>query len=163
MIPFERPSIDKTQMDTARLWALRSTCSRAHVGAAISRGGRTIGTGFNGAPAGMSHCDHTTAYVPQTQDLSTVLTRVSPARLIQGSGMCRVAIHAETNAIAYAARHGVAVEGAELFVTMSPCYSCAQLIIAAGLIRVVYDRAYRDPSGISLLTEAGVTVEKYQE
>lgn len=159
----DRPSIDKTQMDTARLWALRSTCSRAHVGCVISLGGRTIGSGFNGAPAGMEHCIHDLPFMPSTQDLDKVKTRISPVRPFTSTAACRVAIHAETNAIAYAARHGVAVAGADLYVTLSPCYSCAQLIIAAGLHRVIYDQAYRDPAGIDLLRQAGLKVEQFTE
>jgi dCMP deaminase len=73
---------------------------------------------------------------------------------------CRVAIHAEANALAYAARHGVSVEGATVYTTLSPCYACSQLIIAAGLSRVVFNRSYRDPAGIDLLRLAGLTVEK---
>lgn len=158
-----RPSIDHTQMKTARLWASHSTCDRAHVGAVLSLGGRTIGSGFNGAPAGMDHCDHSLPFIPAVQDLASVKTRISPVRPIQSSGACRVAIHAETNAIAYAARHGVAVAGATMYVTMSPCYPCAQLMIAAGLHRVLYDTAYRDLTGMNLLIEAGLVVEKWIE
>lgn len=165
MIPL---SIDRTQMATARLWAAHSTCDRNSVGAVISLGGRTIGTGYNGAPAGMEHCNHTVPYMP-TAGMNVSYKSASPLGAfplnlgkIRDNG-CRVAIHAETNAIAYAARHGVAVQGATLYVTLSPCYACAQLVIAAGLIRVVYDRAYRDLDGIRLLERAGVTVEKWIE
>jgi dCMP deaminase len=150
-------------MDTARLWASRSTCTRAQVGAVLVREGRSIGTGYNGAPAGMPHCNHTLNYTPKIQPPNSWMRRVSPVPVLKTSEGCRVAIHAESNAIAYAARHGVAIEGADLFVTLSPCFSCAQLIIAAGLNRVIYDRAYRDPAGLNLLIEANVLVEKWIE
>lgn len=155
----ERPSVDVTQMATALLWAERSTCERGHVGAVIAMDGRTVGTGFNGAPAGMDHCVHTLNYMPKTQDLSKVGTRISPILPLRSTEACRIAIHAETNAIAHAARHGVAVAGGTLYVTMSPCYPCAQLVIAAGLTRVVYNREYRDKTGIDYLRLAGITVE----
>jgi dCMP deaminase len=163
-----RPSIDQVQMSTAKLWAMRSTCDRNHVGAVLSLGDRTIGSGYNGAPAGMDHCNHTLPFMPQA-GTDVQYRSVSPlGPWPQGLGKprdngCRVAIHAECNAIAYAARHGVAVAGATMHVTLSPCYSCAQLMIAAGLHRVVYDREYRDPAGITLLREAGLKVEQYQE
>lgn len=155
-----RPSTDVTQMATAMLWAERSTCERTHVGAVISLGGRTVGTGYNGAPAGMDHCVHTLPFMPRVQDLSTV-RRVGNVAPLRSNDACRIAIHAETNAIAYAARHGVAVAGGTLYVTMSPCYSCAQLIIAAGLHRIVYDKPYRDQTGIDYLRLAGLTVEHF--
>lgn len=166
----DRPSIDKTQMDTARLWALRSTCDRQHVGAVLSLGDRTIGSGYNGAPAGMAHCNHTLPWVPNVgPEGQPPYKAVSPlGAWPRGLGTardngCRIAIHAETNAIAYAARHGVAVAGSTIYVTLSPCFSCAQLLIAAGIHRVVYDREYRDPAGIDLLRQAGLKVEQFTE
>lgn len=153
-------TVDNTQMATAHLWAQHSTCTRARVGAVISSGGRAIGTGYNGAPAGMPHCDHSVRHEPKIQDTANWDRRVSPVPPMRTLFGCRTALHAETNAIAYAARHGVSVAGATLYVTMSPCHPCAQLIVAAGLHRVVYDDAYRDPAGIEFLLAAGLVVEK---
>lgn len=165
-----RPTVDQVMMNSARLWKERSTCDRQHVGAILALGGRGIGTGYNGAPAGMDHCVHTLPYMPNVgADSQPHYKAVSPlGAWPRGLGRakedgCRVAIHAETNAIAYAARHGVAVAGATLYVTLSPCYSCAQLMIAAGLYRVVYDREYRDPAGIEFLRKAGLKVEQFTE
>lgn len=163
-----RPTLDQIHMNNARQWAAMSTCSRNHVGAVLSLGGRGIGTGYNGAPAGMTHCVHDLPFMPQA-GLDVNYRAASPlGPFPSGLGKvrdngCRVAIHAETNAIAYAARHGVAVAGATMYVTLSPCYSCAQLMIAAGLHRVVYDREYRDPAGIDLLRQAGLKVEQFTE
>lgn len=156
----ERPTIDDVLMQIAHLWETRSTCSRNHVGALIARDGRTIGTGYNGAPSGMEHCNHTGLRL----DGSVIMQRrVSPVPMLDQGPMdrgCRLAIHAEANAIAYAARHGVSLEDATIYSTLSPCYECSKLIIAAGLQRVVYNRSYRDPAGIDLLRMAGLTVDK---
>jgi dCMP deaminase len=138
-----RPSMDQTLITVAYAMQDRSTCARNHVGAVISRDNRIISTGYNGAPAGMPHCDH------------GVLPPLSSDR----NRGCLISIHAEANAIAYAARHGVSIEGATVHTTLSPCYTCSQLIIAAGLARVVYDRPYRDEAGLDLLRAAGVTVD----
>lgn len=135
-----RPTQDYALMRTAYVFEDRSTCDRNHVGAVFARDGRIISTGYNGAPAGMEHCVHPIIRLDNTP--------------------CELAIHAESNAVAYAARHGVSLEDATAFVTLSPCYKCAQLLIAAGLQRVVFDREYRDPAGIQLLKEAGLVVEK---
>lgn len=142
-----RPSRDDTLMAVAYTYEDRSTCSRAHVGAVIALDGRIIVSGYNGTPAGMAHCDHTCHCNSGGMHTSAKCGMVAP---------CKLAVHAEANAIAAAAKFGISTNGAELFVTVSPCYACAQLIINAGLTRVVYSRPYRDESGLHLLAEAGV-------
>lgn len=139
----ERPSVPETLMAIAQMWERRSTCSRNQVGAVIALDGRTLSSGYNGAPAGVMHCEH------------------ESYRAAADSAGCKIAIHAEANAIAYAARHGVRIELATLYTTLSPCYACAQLIIGAGLMRVVYHRSYRDMDGVKLLGNAGVIVESW--
>lgn len=140
-------------MAIARVASLRSTCSRAHVGAVISREGRPLSLGYNGAPAGMNHCDHscdcTLAGPPSGVHFETCASR----------GPCLVSVHAEVNAIAFAARHGVATDQSELHMTVSPCWSCSQNIINAGIIRVVYEAEYRITDGLDLLRNAGIAVE----
>jgi dCMP deaminase len=156
-----RPPIDQVLMAVAYNFEDRSTCDRNHVGAVISRQGRIIGTGYNGAPAGMEHCVHAVTISGSGQGWSK--PRVSPVPVLNTAGLdrgCRTAIHAEANAIAYSARHGVSIEGATIYTTLSPCYACSQIMIAAGLVRVVYDRSYRDPAGIDLLRRAGLQVDK---
>lgn len=142
-----RPSRDMTLMSTAIVWAAMSTCSRNNVGAVISINGRIVSTGYNGAPPGMEHCEH--------PGNSIVVLR----RGTDDNG-CKVAVHAEANAIAFAARNGVSVLTGTIHTTLSPCYACAQLIISAGLTRVVYDVPYRDLSGVELLIAGGLIVER---
>lgn len=120
-------------MAHAALVAERGTCNRAKVGVVIARDGRILSTGYNGAPSGMPHCHHSL-----------------------NSDPCTTAVHAEANAIAFAARHGVALEGAELHTTLTPCQPCAQLIINAGIVRVISFQPYRDQSGLKLLRAAGL-------
>lgn len=127
-----RPSRDSILMDMAKLIATRSTCSRLHVGAVIARDGRVLVTGYNGAPAGLPHCVHET------------------------TEPCTVSVHAEVNAIAYAARWGIRIEGADLFTTHSPCIACSQLIVNSGIVRVVYNHEFRETDGLDMLRSAGV-------
>lgn len=131
-----RPSRDDTLMEVAHAFSRRGTCNRARVGAAIARDGRVLATGYNGPPAGLPHCD-----------------ALCEARHQTG---CSVAVHAEANAIAYAARFGISTEGATLYCTHLPCLSCSQLIINSGIIRVIYHTDYRDRSGLNLLLSAGI-------
>lgn len=152
-----RPSRDETLMKTALAWAEHSTCSRLAVGAVVSRDGRSFSTGYNGAPAGLPHCDHSIQVClcgsGQYQQGWTV--DQCPAH-----GGCRTAVHAELNALMYAARFGLATEGAELHTTHQPCLNCAMAIVTVGIIRVVYLHPYRDNGGLDLLIAAGVTAQK---
>jgi dCMP deaminase len=151
-----RPTIDTVMMATATIWADRSTCSRNHVGVVIARGGRAIMSGYNGAPSGMPHCEHEAPTLTMPKRATPPGIPLLPTSSLDRG--CRIAIHAEANALAYAAREGVSVAGATLYTTLSPCYACSQLIIAAGLVRICFDRSYRDPAGIDLLQRAGVVV-----
>jgi deoxycytidylate deaminase len=72
---------------------------------------------------------------------------------------CRNATHAEANALAAAARQGISTARATLYVTVSPCDTCARLLIASGIERVVYLEEYRDESGVRLLREAGLVCQ----
>lgn len=144
-------------MDAAYLFSTRSTCSRLSVGAVIAIDGRIISTGYNGAPAGLPHCDHTcpcdAGWVEEDETLITITqTHTAGCRL----NPCDATVHAEANAIAFAARYGTPTLGASLYTTTSPCRQCAKLIINAGLALVVYGEEYRDTSALQLLTLAGV-------
>lgn len=157
-----RPSRDEVLMASAKIWSRRSTCSRLRVGAVFARDGRILVTGYNGAPAGLPHCDHTCNCSVQFQDPQT---HEPPLHDIDCASQqpCTQAEHAERNGIAYAARYGVQLKGCEVFLTDSPCLPCAMSLVNAGVERVVYDREYRVTDGIELLQQAGVNVERYSQ
>lgn len=125
-------------MEIAEVVAKRGTCDRLQVGAVIARDGRSIASGYNGNVTGVEHCAH---------DFDENV-----------SVGCETAMHAEANAIAFAARHGVATEGAYIYTTHQPCYTCSRLIINAGITAVFYRFRYRKTEGIELLHDAGVEV-----
>jgi dCMP deaminase len=156
-----RPTRDEVLVRQAQIVAERSTCSRAHVGTIIAREGRTLASGYNGAPMGMPHCDHTCVCDQDYPDYDHQLTDHQPTCPARPG--CLYAVHAEANAVAFAARHGVATEGATLFTTMAPCLACSQLIINAGIVRVVFIKPYRDTAGPTLLADAGLGVEWWEE
>lgn len=133
MIAYIRHSADDVHMGTAKLWAGRSTCQRGHVGAVLVVDGRQVASGYNGAPPGHPHC-------------TDIGCDIHPE--VAG---CQRSIHAEANAIAFAARHGVPIQGATLYCTAGPCLKCAQLILSAGIAEVIYDVPYRLPDGLNLL------------
>ena len=130
-----RISRDDLLANIAQLVARRSTCLRLSVGAVLAQEGRIVSTGYNGAPAGLPHCE------PETCGPDDVCVRT---------------VHAEANVIAFAAKEGIQTMGATLYTTHSPCMECAKLIINAGIRRVVYWEEYRDPSPLELLERAGV-------
>ena len=132
-----RISRDRVCMDFAIAAARRSTCLRLQVGAAICLDGRPLTIGYNGAPPGVMHC------TPENcNDLAP----------------CTNATHAEQNAIAWAARKGISVEGATLYVTDSPCFPCARILLTSGISRVIFSRAYRDEEPLKFLLAAGVKI-----
>jgi len=137
----DRPDRAEMMMGIARAVSLRGTCDRLWVGAAIARDSRVISTGYNGNVSGQPHCRH---------------------ELGVGGG-CQTAVHAEANAIVFAARHGVAVEGAELWTTHQPCESCAKLIINSGIVKVFYEKPYRLREGLEMLIRSNVEVFRIQE
>lgn len=131
----DRPSRDEKCLEHARVEARQSTCLRRQVGSVIALDGRIISTGYGGAPSKLPHC------TPETCNDQAPCTNTS---------------HAEANAIAFAARHGLATEGATLYTTLSPCKTCADLIINAGITRVIYETPYRLTEGLERLTQAGI-------
>jgi dCMP deaminase len=140
----DRPSWDAYFCAITRAVATRATCSRKAVGALLVKNKLILATGYNGAPAGLRHCDHT--------DGGDLL-----------NGHCARSTHAEQNAIVQAARHGISIEGATLDCTNNPCLNCTKLLINAGIARIVYEEAYPDPLAFELLEESGIAVERFGE
>jgi dCMP deaminase len=137
--------MDMTLLATAFVMARRGTCSRAQVGCVIALDGRILSTGYNGAPTGMPHCEHPDGLRSDQR----------PA----DAEMCQTSVHAEANAVAFAARAGVGLDGAVLYTTLTPCVTCAQLVINAGIERVVCANVYRNTDGVELLLRASVVVD----
>jgi dCMP deaminase len=135
-------------MDVAGVISDAGTCSRLQVGAVIVRDRRIISTGYNGAPKGMPHCDHSN---PDDLRFTTIM------------GGCVVSVHAEANAICYAAKTGIATDKASLYTTDAPCQKCAELIVNAGIIEVIYGREYRIRDGLDLLKAARVHVTSIEQ
>lgn len=148
MPPIERPDLDEYFMEIASVVAKRSTCFRHQVGALFVKNKRILASGYNGAPAGLPHCDE-----------------VGCAREGVESGtrheLCR-AVHAEQNAIIQAALHGVSIEGATLYCTHQPCILCAKMMINARIKKVVYGQSYPDVTALGFLAQAGVEILKIE-
>lgn len=118
-----RPSWDEYFLGMAAMVARRATCDRKHVGAVLVRERNVLSTGYNGSIAGHPHCDDV-------------------GHLIE-DGHCVRTVHAESNAVAQAARNGVRVDEATCYVTAAPCWPCFRLLANAGVSQVVYSEQYR--------------------
>ncbi|MBN2061067.1 MAG: cytidine/deoxycytidylate deaminase family protein [Deltaproteobacteria bacterium] len=145
-----RPSWPEYFMGITRLVAKRSTCLRRHVGAILIKDKRILATGYNGAPAGMKHCE----------DIGCLREKSSiPSG--ERHELCR-ALHAEQNAIIQAAYHGIPINGSILYCTNKPCVICTKMIINAGIIKIFYEEGYDDPLADQMLAEAGLEVVRFR-
>lgn len=137
----DRPTRGDIFMQTAYLFAERSTCNRGNVGTVLVDGNHIIAHGYNGAPPGLPHCtDVGCEYVTVTV---APHGPEDPERVSGWMEGCQRTVHAEANAIAYAARHGISTAGSTMFSTHSPCRKCLELAASAGVKEIVYDTPYR--------------------
>jgi dCMP deaminase len=145
----ERPSWDSYFMQIAQLVASRSTCIRRQVGAVIVKDKQILSTGYNGSPSGLKHCG-------EVGCLRQILN-ISPGERTE---ICR-AVHAEQNALLQAARHGIAIEGADMYTSVQPCVLCTKMIINTGIKRVIYASPYPDLMAMEIAKESGIELIEY--
>ncbi len=150
---YRRPSWDEYFMEVCRSIAKRATCDRGRSGCVIAREHQILATGYVGAPAGLPHCDEEGHQLKQTVHEDGSVTK-----------HCVRSVHAEQNAICQAARRGVPIEGSTLYCKMTPCRSCAMMIINCGITRVVCERKYHAGfESEAMFAQAGLAVEYVEE
>lgn len=148
---FERPDWDTYFMDIAHVVARRGNCIRRQVAAVIVKDQRIISTGYNGTPRGVRNC------------FEGGCARCA-GKASSGSdlGEC-ICSHAEENAITQAVYYGIALQSAMLYCTLSPCLTCARMIINSGLKEVVYEEEYEfSEQTRELLAEAGMKCRQFK-
>jgi len=123
-------------MNIAKEVASRSTCDRKHVGSVIVRDRTILSTGYNGSIRGMPHCD----------DIGHMME----------NNHCVATIHAETNAILQAAKNGVMIDGAEVYITASPCWPCFKMLANAGIKKIYYGEFYQDERIFDVAKRLGI-------
>ncbi|MBT8288723.1 MAG: dCMP deaminase family protein [Flavobacteriaceae bacterium] len=127
---------DRAYLRMAAEWGKLSYCKRKQVGAIIVKERMIISDGYNGTPSGFeNYCEDDEGYTKW------------------------YVLHAEANAISKVASSTQSCKGSTLYITMSPCRECSKLIHQAGIVRVVYQEAYKDGNGIDFLERAGVKVK----
>ena len=148
-----RPTWDDYFLGLMHEVSKRATCDRGRSGCIVVQERRIVATGYVGSPPGLAHCD----------DAGHLMKKV-----IDEDGTtrehCMRTIHAEQNAIAQAAKHGTPLAGATIYCRMEPCRTCAMLIIAVGIVRVVCERRYHAAQETrAMLQQAGVALEVRDE
>ena len=128
---YRRPSWDEYFMKIVEMVGTRGNCDRFRGGCVITRDRRIVVTGYNGSPAGSPTCDEV------GHEMHTVVNEDGSS-----SRHCIRTTHAEQNAICEAARMGISLEGGTLYCQMTPCYTCAKMLINSGIKRVVCAKDY---------------------
>ncbi|MBI4644116.1 MAG: CMP deaminase [Deltaproteobacteria bacterium] len=157
-----RPSWDEYFLLIAKLVSTRSTCNSRPTGAVLVKDRQILATGYNGSMPGAPHC------LDQTMPDGSPYChrRALQVADVDKYNYCR-ASHAEANAIAQAARYGVAIKGATLSVTLEPCFVCIKLLATAQITRVYFEMPYesrdraRDAFWRDAVKDAGIEV--YQQ
>lgn len=149
-------------MKVTLLTAQRSSCVRTKVGAILVNNNRIVSIGYNGLAPGMKpHCDEyfKQRYIDKYKDMFETFDDYLKSDIMyneHGEYTKLKEIHAEQNCIGFGAQNGI-TPGCEMYLTTSPCSSCAKMIIAARIIRVFFIEEYqRDNSGIEILNDAGI-------
>ena len=147
--PKQPPNDDDYFMGIALAVRRKANCVGNRVAALIVKDKRVIATGYNGTPAGMTNCI----------DGGCLRCKNPDGQFISGQGydLC-ICVHAEQNALISAARFGIAVEGADLYTTMQPCFGCAKEIVQAKINRVIYLHPWI-PSSKDVAMEAAMRAE----
>lgn len=126
-----RPSWDEYFIQIVSAVSTRGTCDRGHAACVFVKDKQILATGYAGSPVGFPHCDEA------GHDLRKSLSDDGSISL-----HCVRTVHAEQNAICQAAKRGIAVDGATVYVNMTPCRTCAMLLINSGIKRVYAERKY---------------------
>jgi dCMP deaminase len=136
-------------MEVCEAISKRATCDRGRSGCVIAKDNQLLVTGYVGAPTGFPHCDEVGhQFKKMLHEDDTVTTH------------CVRTVHAEQNAICQAAKRGISISGGTLYCRMTPCRTCAMLIINCGIVRVVCQRRYRDAGDSeSMFAAAGIKLE----
>lgn len=148
-----RPTWDEYFLELAHSVSKRATCDRGRSGCVIVRDKQILVTGYVGSPRGLPHCDDVGHFFKKVIHEDGSITQ-----------HCVRTVHAEQNAISQAARMGIALDKSTLYCRMTPCRTCAMLIINCGIERVVCEKKYHTAAeSEALFKEAGVKLDYFSQ
>lgn len=146
---YKRPTWDEYFIEIAHTVSKRATCDRGRSGCVIARDRQLLVSGYVGSPVGLPHCDEVGHQMKKMIHEDDTVTQ-----------HCVRTVHAEQNAICQAAKLGISLQGATLYCRMTPCRTCAMLIINCGILRVVCEKKYHNGSeSEEMFKTAGVKLE----
>jgi len=135
----KQEELDVTYLKMADEWGQLSKAKRRKVGCLIVKDGQIISDGYNGTPAGYdNNCEYETRFGYETKP---------------------EVLHAESNALMKLAKSTNSSKGSTIYLTITPCFDCAKLIIQAEVVRVVCGEKYRITNGMDFLINNGVKVD----
>lgn len=145
----KRPSWDEYFMEVMEAISKRATCDRGKSGCVIVKNKQILVTGYVGSPMGLPHCDDV------GHQFKKMLNEDGSI-----SEHCVRTVHAEQNAICQAAKLGVPIDGATVYCRMTPCRTCAMLLINCGIKRIVCERKYHaGAESEEMLKKVGIDLE----
>ena len=148
-----RPSWDDYFMEVADAISKRATCDRGRSGCVIARDKQLLVTGYVGSPQGLPHCDDVGHQMKKVIHEDKHVTQ-----------HCVRTVHAEQNAICQAAKRGISIDKATLYCRMTPCRTCAMLIINCGIVRVVCENRYHSADeSEDMFKQAGIQLDYVSE
>lgn len=150
----------KAYMDTAQRFAELSYARRLHVGAIVVKNDRIISIGYNGMPAGWDNDCEDRVYATEWSIDNDIWTHQDETGRPYNLETKPEVLHAERNALDKLAKGTEGGDGADMFITHSPCLECAKSILGAGIKRVWFSEQYRDDSGLTFLEKSGIIVEQ---
>ena len=149
METYRRPSWDEYFLDVMHTLAKRATCDRGRTACVIVKDNQIVVSGYVGSPPGLPHCDEVGHLMKKVVDEDGTIRE-----------HCMRTIHAEQNAICQAAKRGVSLAGATLYCKLAPCRTCAMLLIACGIKRIVAEYKYQaGGEAEAMLLQAGIQLE----
>lgn len=150
---YRRPGWDEYFMEIARVVARRATCDRGRSGCVIVKGRHPLTVGYVGSPPGAGHCD----------DIGHLMKKVTHDDGTE-SMHCMRTVHAEQNAILQAAKLGISLDGTTLYCKMTPCRTCAMLIMGSGIVKVIAEKRYHKGEETErMFREAGLALVFFDE
>ncbi|MBT3816893.1 MAG: cell division protein DedD [Candidatus Magasanikbacteria bacterium] len=148
-----RPTWDEYFMKITKVVGERSTCDRGRLGCVIVKDHQILVTGYSGAASGLAHCD----------EVGHQIKKVTHEDGRESNHCVRTA-HAEQNAIIQAAKVGISIKDATLYLGMTPCATCARMVINAGIKRVVCAKRYHaGEESEEMFRKTGIVLEFINE
>lgn len=146
---YERPSWDEYFLDVMHALAKRATCARGRTACVIVKDNQIVVSGYVGSPPGLPHCDEVGHLMKKVVEEDGTIRE-----------HCMRTIHAEQNAICQAAKHGVSIAGGTLYCKLAPCRTCAMLLIACGIKRIVAEYKYHaGGEAEEMLKQTGIEIQ----